>query len=348
MKVLLLLALASFGCASRSEEQPAADAAATDAPAVCNVAESFPTITGDDPYAYPPYALDECSLVYVATDGSLHLADLGGSHDEVLDVGPARRPTLAGETVAWEATEGGASVVRVRHGADPLVTFKGGEPRAARDGVVFTRWISADANGDTDVLLYVPSTKQTITVAAGPGQQRFADVSDELVALTDFSEDPDGRFDGNATDLADIAIFDRATSVLTVRKRAGKQGFPLLPGGKALVYHDWASIHPQPKLEAYELWRGTVDAAVSADSRLVAVETQPPYVRPAGRGGVIEWVARDATGIALFRAPVFGTPVRVSGLDAWDLFAPATAGARTAIGVRTGTSASATLRILAR
>lgn len=99
----------------------------------------------------------------------------------------------------------------------------------------------------------------------------------------------------------------------------------------------------------YELWRTNVDAAVTTDLKMAAVETPPPYVRPAGRGGIVEWVARDSSGIGLFRVVVAGggAPTRVP-LDAVDLYAPATGGERTAIGVRTAGVPTAALRILAR
>ena len=69
-----------------------------------------------------------------------------------------------------------------------------------------SRSVGGDALGDTDVQLYVPTTGVTTTIAGGPGQQRFADVDDDWIAVTDFSEDPDGRFDANETDLADVVL----------------------------------------------------------------------------------------------------------------------------------------------
>jgi len=65
------------------------------------------------------------------------------------------------------------------------------------------------------------------SVFAGPGEQRFADVSAEYVVATDFSEDPDGKYDGEG-DLADIVVFDRATQTASKRVAEKKQAFPML------------------------------------------------------------------------------------------------------------------------
>lgn len=323
--------------------------AASDVAPVCDVGSLAVDLSTDDPYAYPPYALDGCAVAYVTKAGAIHLRDLGSGADELVDPGPARRPTLAGTTLAWE-TVGATPTVRVRAGSGAIVTLPGraGEPRAARDAVVFTRFLG-DALADTDVQLYVPSTGVTTPVGVGPGQQRFADVDDDWVAFTDFSEDPDGRFDGNETDLADVVLYERRTGKLSPRKRKGKQAFPLLVGGGQVVYHEWDFIHPQPKLEVYELFRGALGAATDADVRLASVVTAAPYVRPAGRGGVVEWVVRDLGGvITLFRARVAGGATEtVTGLAATDLLAPAAAADRTAIGVR-GSDGALVLRFLRR
>ncbi|MGZ3478029.1 MAG: hypothetical protein ACXVCJ_26255 [Polyangiales bacterium] len=343
MAVFLLCA----SCGSTSElSSPSADSGTTasdTAAPVCTVDVSGIAIASDDPYAYPLYALDGCTLAYIGTDAALHVKDLATGEDEVVDSESPRRPSLAGDTLAWESRVSGTTKVRVRFGG-MVVTLDGiaGEPRAAHDAVAFTRWTTTDLNGDTDVMLYVPSKGTTTLVAGGPGQQRFADASDTFIAVSDFSEDPDQRFDGDDKDLADIGLFDRATGTLTVRKKPGKQAFPILAGGATLVDHDWASIHPQPKLEAYDLYRTAVDAPVTADTMLASVHTYPPYTRPAGRGGVVEWVVRDDMGVHLWRATSSGAPAMVSSItDATDLFAPATGVDRTLIGLRDKTGKSA-------
>jgi hypothetical protein len=342
-RLIFLLTLSSCGSSTAPAEAPDAS------PPECSADVTGIAIASEDPYAYPLYALDGCTLAYVGTDAALHVRDLATGKDEIVDRDSPRRPTLAGDTLAWESKVSGTSRVRVRTGAT-VTTLEGigGEPRAAHDAVAFTRWITADPAGDTDVMLYVPSKGMTTLVAGGPGQQRFADASDAFVAVTDFSEDPDLRFDGDDKDLADVGLYDRATGTLTVRKKAGKQAFPILAGGNALVYHDWASIHPQPKLEAYDLFRTTLDAPVSADTVLASVHTYPPYTRPAGRGGVVEWVVRDDMGVRLWRATSSAAPAMVSAIaGATDLFAPATGEGRTLIGLRDGAGKPA-LRIVPR
>lgn len=339
MKRMIFLLLAS-SCSSTS---PAEET--TKQPPQCTVDVSGVAIGSSDPYAYPLYALDGCTLAYVGKDAALHVKDLATGADEIVDRDAPRRPTLAGDTLAWESLLDGKSKVRVRNGA-LVTTLDGwsGEPRAAKDAVVFTRWTTGDAFGDTDVMLYVPSKGTTTLIAGGPGQQRFADVSDAFVAVTDFSEDPDQRFDGNDEDLADVGLFDRTTGTFTLRKKLGKQAFPILAGGTTLVYHDWASIHPQPKLEAYDLYRTAVDAPVSADGLLASVHTLPPYTRPSGRGGVVEWVVRDAMGVTLYRA----ADAKVSSvISATDLFAPSTGSDRTLVGARDDKGIVA-LRVLTR
>jgi hypothetical protein len=333
-RLAFLLLCASCGSTSQPSS-PEADAGEKDAAAVCTIDVSGIAIAGDDPYAYPVYALDGCTLAYVGADAALHVRDLATGKDEVVDSESPRRPSLAGDTLAWESRVSGTTKVRVRF-AGMVTTLDGiaGEPRAAHDAVAFTRWTTADPNGDTDVMLYVPSKGTTTLVAGGPGQQRFADASDTFVAVTDFSEDPDLRFDGNETDLADIGLFDRSTGTLTLRKKPGKQAFPILAGGASLVYHDWASIHPQPKLEAYDLYRTTLSAPVAGDALLASIQTYPPYTRPAGRGGVVEWVVRNDMGATLWRATDGDAPAKVSGVSAMDLFAPSTGVDRTLIGLR--------------
>lgn len=352
---LFILVLAA--CSSQRAESSASNAdAAVDtapdaAPADGGCATNVPAIapSASDPYAYPPYALDGCTLLYVAADGALHRRDLASVFDEILDTDSPRRPTIAGDVMAWESTVGGASAVRVRAGGKTItLPSPSGEPSAARDGVAFTSFAV-----DADVMLYVPSSGETLVVADGPGEQRFADVSDAWVAYTDFSEDPSGKYSGESTTLADIGVYARASKSRTLRHKPGKQAFPILAGGDALVYLDWEGIRPQPKLEGYGVFRAIVGADVSLDASLATIQTQPPYVRPSGRGGVVSWVVRDFSNASLFAMHVptasgaadpTGAPVSV--ISAVDLFAPVTLGARTLIAVRSEAAGMATLRIV--
>lgn len=158
-----------------------------------------------------------------------------------------------------------------------------GEPRAAADAIVFTVWLEADPLGDTDVLLYDPAAGRLVPIATGPGQQRFADVSETHVAYTDFAEDPDGRFDDDGSDAADVVAVDRATGEERRREKEGKQAFPMLAGGGRLGFLDWGLVHPELKRSAYDVVIGPLDGPSSSDEVLAKVVTKGPCVRPAAR-----------------------------------------------------------------
>ena len=137
-------------------------------------------------------------------------------------------------------------------------------------------------------------------VLGGAGQQRFADVSTAFIAATDFSEDPDGRFDNDGKDLADITVFDRSTGTTTTRKSPGKQAFPMLADNGVLAYLQWSSIHPEPKLVDYELRTGKVLADPAADMHIAQVMyAGSDYARPA------------VVGMAVLELGTF--PLRASG-----------------------------------
>jgi hypothetical protein len=320
-------------------DAPLADVATTDATTSCAAAADGIGIDDRELAGYPSYAVEGCRVAYVAppadggSAGQLWLRDLAGGGETL--IAPAaeapRRPALSAFLLAWEATVSGKSVVRVLHDGTTR-TIEGpyeiaGEPRVTSDAVVFTAWTGSDPKGDSDVFLYVPATGELTPVATGPGQQRFADVSDSYVAVSDFSEDPDGRYDG-AFDLSDIVVYDRASKLSTTRKLPDKQAFPLLAGGSLVAYLEWtrADVHPEPKFAAYHLKVGSVTGAPGLDRDVAEVLAKvPPYVRPAARGGVLEWVDSPDGSFRFWRAPADGTsaPVRAFGPVAQPLFAPA-------------------------
>jgi len=290
---------------------------------------------------YPPYAIDGCTLVYVSrppeagTAGDLVVRDLVDGIETTLATAAElpRRPTLAGPVVAWEATVDGRPVVHLSYAGERR-TLKGafdhaGEPRAESDGIVFTAWLTADPSGDTDVLLYLPATEEIIPIATGPSQQRFADISPTHIALTDFSEDPDGRYDGNNEDLADIFVYDRTTRELVRRAMPGtKEAFPMLPSATALAYlhWNWVDVHPEPKLAGYRLRIGSTTGDVQGDKEIASVVAYaPPYIRPAARYGTVEWVASPSGAYTFWRAAAdtSWTPVAVEGLSTVRIYAPA-------------------------
>ncbi len=324
---------------ARLANEGAADDAATvscspDSVAGIQVATLTGTLAPFDSLGYPPYALDGCTLAYVVppasgqVGGELRLRRLAtGEEMQLAPVGEQpRRPSIAGDLVVWEAVVAGKSIVRVSN-AGHSTTIVGpfdhaGEPRATSDAVVFTAWLSADEGGDTDVYLYTPATQQVVPIATGPGQQRFADVSASLVAVTDFSEDPVQAFDPTTLRLADIVVFDRRTFAKTVRHLPGKQAFPILGTSSRLGYLDWGFVIPEPKFSAYTIRVGTVAGDPSLDGNVKGsgqVQVNTPYTRPSVRGEWIEWVDESAGG-GLFRRPL--DLAATSTLDGRQLLGP--------------------------
>ncbi|MGK3982561.1 hypothetical protein WME99_05960 [Sorangium sp. So ce136] len=326
--------------------------AACDASAADGVVVSASYVRADVPQApvAPLYAIDGCWLVYVAApeagavSGDLRLRDLGTGEESLL--APAaeepRRPALAGDVVVWEATERGTRVVRARWGGE-IGTILGpfdhaGEPRVAGDAVVLTGWLTADEAGDTDIFLYEPGQAEAVRIASGPGQQRFPDISATHVAFADFSEDPDGRFDEDARDLADIVVHDRRTRRVTSRSREGKQAFPMLGAGEKIAYLEWALFHPEPKLEQFDLRIGDIAAPASGDALAASIEqASAPYVLPAVRGELLEWVERPVEGEASLRrrpADLSAPSAEVPGLAGLELFGPSASATITVVAAR--------------
>jgi hypothetical protein len=335
-KALLVLACGpwALGCGEGNggmPENPPACAAS----AAQGIAVAATDASGGSPYAlgYAPYAMDGCLLLHVNPDGALVLRDLGSFAEETLaEAAEApRRPAVASGVVTWEATLAGRRVVRVR-AKGATVTVAGafdhaGEPRAAADAVVFTGWLSADDTGDTDVFSYVPGEAEAKVLVSGPGQQRFADVSATHVAFSDFSEDPDGRFDENGTDLADVVVIERASGMATRRERPGKQAFPLLGAAGKVAYLEWGPFHPEPKFSAYTLTVGDVGGSGAEDAVAAQIETAVPYVRPAARGAWLEWVQWSPGMAATLwrRRADLAAEAAAAGIEGTELYAPVAA-----------------------
>jgi hypothetical protein len=263
-----------------------------------------------DALGYPPYALEGCTLLYVAPadqGGALHLRDLATGDDEEL-AGPSehpRRPTIAGGVVAWERDDpsGSAVSVMVREPARSKELTGAAEPRATTNGVVFTKLLGADPHDDMDIGFYDVDADDVVTIAEGPGQQRFADVDATTIAYTDFSEDPLGYFD-EAASLADVVVVDRATGKKTARARAGKQAFPLLGANGGIAYLDWGAVHPEPKFSQFTLMVGRIDEPVTADFNVkgdTPIMTDPAYNRPSLRGVHLDFVDLSSGTAQLYR-----------------------------------------------
>ena len=356
IKWISLVAIALVGCGgapSESETSPLPSCKAVSAGGIA--------VAATDPYGgtytlgYPPYAIDACSLAYIAPSGDLRLRDLSDGSERSLEAASAkpRRPAIAGDLAAWEATVDGRDVVRVLVG-EGAITLEGAfdharEPRVAGDTVVFTAWLGAGDAGDTDVLLHTPSTGAIDVVASGPGQQRFADVSATHVAWTDFAEDPDGAFGDDSGDAADIVVLDRATGVVTRREREGKQAFPELGAGGKIAYLDWGLVHPEPKFSAYDLRLGDLDG--DGDDLAAQIITHMPYLRPAARGSRLDWVSATSLGgdLALMQRAVDlqSPPETVSLFENQSAFGPAVTETITLVGASL-TDSVVTLRAFAR
>jgi hypothetical protein len=338
---------------------PAVDAAISGAAPCVGGARDI-VVSGVDRAGYPPYAISGCALLYVARDGSLRLRDLtSGAEEQIAAAADApSRPSLAGpaaepaRVVTWES--GAMQAVRVRFAGESTLVrgayHHTGQPRAASDTVVLSGWVDSDPGGDSDVLLYAPESKALTVVGGGPGQQLFADVSDSHVVYSDFSEDSDGRFDDNGADLADLVLVDRKTGARLVHPRGGKQAFPLLTRRGSIVYLDWASSHPEPKLSAYAIavWRASGGAD---DLQLATVQTLPPYVRPSVWGDSVEWVERPASGDErLMRVALQGgQPAQVVfSMPGTQLFATASSAEGTLMAATTSTEPDPRLRSVAR
>ncbi len=350
--VVLLVAMAAVGCTG-GDDGSSGGTGATPGPipppcearAAEGIEVAATDVYGGPPYAlgYPSYAVEGCLLAYVAPDGRLRLRDLQVGIEETLAEAAEepRRPAIARDVVAWEATEAGRRVVRVWEGG-PIVTVTGafdhaGEPRASPTAVVFTGWRTADEAGDTDIFLFVPGGAQAEPLVETPGQQRFADISFTHVAYSDFAEDPDGRFDENALDLADVVVIDRATGTASRRMRSGKQAFPMLGAAGRVSYLEWGPQHPEPKFSAYTLLVGEVLGSGEKDAAMAAIETQIPYVRPAARGAFVEWVqwpGSAAPSLWRQRADLSEAAVEVPSIEGTELYGPTATEAFTVLATR--------------
>lgn len=334
---MLALAALAISCGDRATDTTGTAPASTAPPSIATpgcdpTAATDIEVSGADLDGYPPYAVGACTLVYVSRSGDLVARDLASRAETTIASASERprRPAASTDLVAWEADEGGHSVVRVRAGVVvrtvPGTFASSGEPRASGSTVAFTAWKGPAAKDDTDVWIYDAKTGESKLVIGGAGQQRFADISSKYVAASDFSEDPDGTFDNDETDIANVVVFDRVSGGLTERRLPGKQSFPMLGDNDVLAYLEWAGIHPEPKLVAYELRSGNVLGDPATDRTIAQVNyTSSAYARPALAGSILEWVANPDGRTTLWRAPADGSapPAAVRGLEDLRLYAPA-------------------------
>ncbi len=293
-----------------------AGGAPTGDPLACARAASGIAIgAGVDAVGYARHALSGCTLAYQAEAGGLRLRDLATGDEVELDPSENQpsRPTLAADVVAWEAISEGRSVIRV-HAGGSTRTLEGsfhhaGEPRAADGVVVFTAWHEEDPTSDTDVLRYDVGTSSVAVVLEGSGQQRFADVSADYFAASDFAEDPGGHYLERGS-LSDIVVVARETGAVTRRSRPDKQAFPMLGSNGMLGYLEWKGVHPEPKFEGFELFVGAIDASPADDVLVRAIDADPRYVRPSAQGELIDFIGLVMLKPVLYRTH-FLTPSAV-------------------------------------
>lgn len=297
-----------------------------------------------DPLGYPPYAVDACTLVYVAAEsggGALRRRDLATGVDTLLESAASHpsRPTVRAGVIAWERDGSNGREVSVLTTAPAARTRsfeQAGEPRATSDAVVFTQFLGLADSDDTDVMLYDVTTDEVAPVASGAAQQRFADVSESHVAFSDFVEDPQGHFRASGS-LSDIVIVERASGERTVRGAPGKQAFPLLGQEGVVVYLAWGAVHPEPKFSQFLLRAGHIGEPVSADFDVKPggelVSTNPAYVRPSLHGRFLDFVDSPNDIAQLYRVVLAKgaqpTPVAIVGAPV--LFGPAAAASFTLV-----------------
>ena len=336
----------------------AGSAGSTDSGAGCALtdAESL-AVKAIDLEGYPPYAIEGCRLAYVSTTGSLVLRDLAlGTETEIAPASESpRRPSLAGEVLAWQSDAGAASRVRFSfRGVVETATGAfdhAGEPRAAADGVVFTGWLGTGDRSDSDVFISRLDGRPALLVLGGPGQQRFADVSQEHIAVSDFSEDPGGIYSGDGTSLSDLVVVDRGSGSSRRRSAAGKQAFPMLAATERMVFLEWTGVHPVPKFQEYALRAVDLSALEAEPVTIARVTSDRPTVRPVVSGNFVEWVERPLDSASrLYRSQldVPPAPIGVSGLEGLELFAPAASNALTVIAVQPLIGGAPTLRSVRR
>jgi hypothetical protein len=303
---------------------------------------------------YPPYSISGCRLVYVTKDGALRLRELDG--DGETEIAPAaevpRGPSITSELIAWQATIDGRTRVRVLQGGalaeSPADFVAANEARAHGGAVVFTGWRAPPPLGDSDVWILEGGASRL--ALGGSGQQRFADVDDRWVAVSDFSEDPDGTFDQNETDLADVVLVDRRSGEIVRRPSPGKQAFPMLAQQDVIAYLDWKAVHPEPKFEAFQIRAGGLRALPTDDRTISEVKYGGAPALPITRGGTVEWVADANDGIALFRAPADGSspPAMVEGARDLAIATPSATQAVTIVASEPAMGAGPKLRAIPR
>jgi hypothetical protein len=291
-----IVAGALSGCSTQitlSDTNPALATCTGNSAATSSIELGGPD-AGNDPLGYASFAVSGCALVYVNRAGDLVLRSRADANtDKLLEVAARspRRPSAKAGLLTWEYVQDGISSIAVLDEASgERSEIRGafhhaGEPRSTGTSVLFTAWSSQSADSDTDVYAYRRGSKVVQRIFGGRGQQRFADGNSEIFVASDFSEDPSGVFSELNFNAADTLVWREADSSSSVRKLPGKQAFPQVSASNQVIYLDWGSVRPEPKLSAYKIRKGVAigDPALDVDVQDTSIATQN-HMRPAVSG----------------------------------------------------------------
>ncbi len=163
------------------------------------------------------------------------------------------------------------------------------------------RWIAWEDERDGVAQIRLVDRKTGIPKWADKSQadQRFVALSGDLVVWTDFrDEDLDGVFNGDGSDLADIYGIVGGTAKPLVAEK-GKQAFADVDGDR-IIWLDWrewpldqeGQPRPQPKLQAFEVYRGTIAQWEVAGAEPFGKVNQGSYSGlPTIAGSWVAWVS---------------------------------------------------------
>ncbi len=305
-------------------------------PVVRGPSQCVPTLAAPIPIAEgtllePTFAAQSCRLLYVERGTNRILMRSfanGGREGQIAGPAPAnaarRDVSFGGGSdgvyVAWVEGPPDDSRVMVsvpgvvapkqitgpfHHAAEAKVSAGAKSATAPWGVVVFTGWATPDPKGDTDVYMYDPVADELTTLVGGPGQQRWPGTNSASIAVTDFGEDPDGRFDGDGKDRADIVRVTRLDGISKVVARPGFQSHAI-PLGSGVVYYDESTSDPKSVQIRYSVIEGSKPPDVQVDSLPLTAR----WFALAADGGDLAWVSTDANGTErLLVANVASTPI---------------------------------------
>ena len=268
-------------------------------------------------------------VVWATPDGGLRLVDARARAPQ--DLLPS------GSGAAWPDVDGPVAVAtvgeppqvvafRLDTGAVELLDPTGSAQRRPRISAARVVW--EDERGSGARLRWLDRATGALGwVADGPAEQRFAALVGDRVVWTDLREDADGVWTGDGSDQADLWSAVGGGAAAPLVQAPFKQAFPEVAGDD-LIWLDWRNVlhdargqpRPEPKLAAFEVWRGSMAGGAVLDAAPIAVVMGGVYAGlPTIAGGWVAWAHADGdshavTGVQL----ALGKVVRLSpeGLDA--------------------------------